>query len=195
MTRIVFIDIDDVLLSARALVLPGNRRFLKAQGLSVDPQLVVFDPIGIEMLNRIGELADARFVLSTSWRYSLGVRPTLDALQRNGLSAKFFHIDPCCPLGGARSDGAAGKARDIGYWLDQHQGIQAWVTLDNDPGLAPLLAAYPPSRRGLAIQVDPMVGISARDYGRVLQHLGAGKDPDLASFKAYHPPPTNTGDC
>jgi len=185
---VIFIDIDDVLLNARALVLPANRRFLQNNNLAVDPHLVVFDPISIEMLNRIADLSRSRFVLSTSWRYSPGIGATLDALQRNGLSAGALHSDPYCPLAGARADGTAGKVRDMENWLDQHPDQHAWVTLDNDPNLAPLLAPRAAVGRGLVIQIDPLVGISARDYSLALQHLGVGRDPDLLPFKAYRPP-------
>jgi len=185
MDRVIFVDIDDVLLSARALVLRGNRQFLREQGLAVNSRLAAFDPIGIEMLNRIAELADARFVLSTSWRYSVGPSATIDALKRNGLSAAKFHPNPSCELRGTYADGAAGKARDIAAWLDYHAEVEAWVTLDNDPSLSVYLEKEVQGFRGLVIEVDPLVGISARNYSEALQHLGAAGDTDLTVFKAF----------
>ena len=187
MERAVFLDIDDVLLTARALVLSNNRRFLRANGLAVDARLVTFDPIGIEMLNRIAELTDARFVLSTSWRHTVGVELTLEALQRNGLSGSKLHADPYCPLTGSRIDGVTGKARDIRAWLALHKDVEAWVAIDNAPSLAVEMRATASTARGLVIEVDPLVGISARDYSLALQHLGTPRDPDLISFKAFHP--------
>ena len=183
-TRVIFIDIDDVLLTTRSLILPANRSLLKENSHTPDFSRVVFDPVGIQMLNRMAELSEGRFVLSTHWRYTVGVGSTLDALRRNGLTMSLFHASPYCPLIGARADGLTGKVRDISAWLEQHPEVSTWLILDNDHSLAVELAT---AAQGLAITVDPHIGISVRDYRLALDHLGVTHDPDLKLFGAFNP--------
>ena len=190
MDRVIFVDIDDVLLTDRAYLLPANIAELAICGVisEADPAKIVFDPVGIAALNRLAELADARFVLSTSWRRVVGVQPTIDALARNGLDASSFHTDLSCPVEIAGRE--ISKARAIEAWLNRHP-VDRWVSLDDDDDLVEemrRIAAHTDAFPfGQVVWVDSCLGISTQAFASALQTLTEKLDPILGRSRVFQP--------
>ncbi|RAU20746.1 hypothetical protein CU669_16820 [Paramagnetospirillum kuznetsovii] len=196
MTKIAFLDIDDVILTGRAHALPANIARLEAfratdgVGLTLlESQPATFDPVAVAWLNRLAQLSGAKIVVHSSWRKSVGDRETVAHLISQGVEAAYLHEKPCCPW-----KFTSPKIHDISLWLDsaEERGevIEQFVVIDDsdvwrssesdepsdldDDG-----RPYSPMARhpqGLMVQVDPAVGFSPADYRKALDFFGV-EDP------------------
>ncbi|MGG5890473.1 HAD domain-containing protein [Falsiroseomonas sp. HC035] len=120
--RVVFIDIDGVLLTRAGWLHPRNAeaRAAMAEGTWDGRQrgmsLVSFDQHAIWLLNRLARLADAHIVVSSMWRRSFGAEQTVAKLVAEGLDATLLHADPAC-----RGLASSTPAEDILDWLRWHR--------------------------------------------------------------------------
>ena len=183
MTRCVLLDIDDVLLTARAHVLPTNLARIeimaagKAHGLDLlDALPLTFDPIAVAWLNRLTLLTSAKIVVHSSWRNQFSGEEIRAHLLSQGVTGESLHDDLCCP-GGPMSN----KANDIEMWLSEHPEVSRWVCIDDDKavghglkklGLIPARRNTVPKAAGCFIEVDPAIGFGPRDYRTALEHFG-----------------------
>ncbi|PWC26346.1 HAD domain-containing protein [Teichococcus aestuarii] len=170
---ILFLDIDGVLLSGRAWLLPVNRR-LQGAGAKLTRQEAskligreaVFDACAVALVSRICEATGARIVVASSWRYTVGYEQTRAKLLEQGLPEALLHEDWACPVSGSDTPD---KAADIKRWLKEH-GVThptGWLALD-DEDIVP----------GATIRTDALDGLGAREAAAAVRYLG-GTDPGL----------------
>lgn len=170
--RVVFLDIDGVLLSGRAWLLPANQ-LLKVtirtmSGLAAVQQLaaeVVFDPVAVELLNRVAEATGAGIVVSSSWRYIAGPLATRRKLLEQKVREELMHADWACEMTGR---GGNDKSRDIAKWLEDHPEVADHLVIDDEPCLVP----------GRTLPVDPLDGLGPREAAAMVRYFEA-RDPGL----------------
>lgn len=140
--RIIFTDIDGVLLGGKAWFLPQNaraRKLMLAGKRRAAMAQVSFDPCAVALLDRLLERTGARLVVHSGWRRTIGPTACRDVLVAHGIRPEHLHNDPACPMRPTSS-----KAEDIQAWLWKH-----------GPGVP---------RPGAARHIPPK-GSSARDQG------------------------------
>lgn len=132
MEKIIFLDVDGVLLPHRAYALPGNEGFgamiVPHTGQAL-PRRRTFDPVAVAMVQRLVKATGAKVVWSSSWANF--DQPTLEKIMaENGLDAATFDVRAFTPrwLG-------ANRAQEIDLWLHEAGKTVDWIALDNDPSL------------------------------------------------------------
>lgn len=121
--KIIFLDIDGVLYSGRAAVLPANLQ-LAAQQNDEDgrhsmrdiAEKCEFDPCAIALVNRLCARTGARIVVHSNWRRNVGGELTKRKLIEQGIDQGYLHDDWACPMKFSSS-----KGHDIHTWLDDHR--------------------------------------------------------------------------
>jgi hypothetical protein len=170
---ILFLDIDGVLLSGRAWLLPVNRR-LQAAGAKLIRQAAskligrdaVFDACAVALVSRICEATGAQIVVASSWRYTVGYEQTRAKLEEQGLPEAIFHKDWACPLGDLSTPD---KGADIRRWLEEHGVTRpgSWLVLDDEDIVL-----------GATLRTDALDGVGTRDAAAAVRYLD-GVDPAL----------------
>jgi len=124
---ILFLDIDGVLLSGRAWMLPSNRLLKeraadlsRRQALDLLGREATFDACAVALAVRVCAATGAHIVVSSSWRYTVGLEGTRAKLLHQGIPAHLLHPDWACPM---IRHGSPSKGADISNWLEEH-GIQ-----------------------------------------------------------------------
>jgi hypothetical protein len=115
MMRIVFIDIDGVLLSAKAWCLSANaeaRDMMLARKRLEALSRMTFDACAVALLNRLCEKTAAQLVIHSNWRRTVGARIARETLIRVGVEERNFHSEFCCPLKLTST-----KRHDVTAWL------------------------------------------------------------------------------
>lgn len=123
---IVFLDIDGVVMTRRALAHPDNIALYealkgmegqeKAKAKKDLPLSLAFDAAAIHLLVRLCSEAGAKIVLHTNWRRNVGCKETKETLVRQGLPEEFFHRDYYCTFRMTSE-----KGHDIHEWLSDHR--------------------------------------------------------------------------
>lgn len=170
--RVIFLDIDGVLLAGRAWLLPENRKLYDTtRGLArceanlEAGRAAVFDVAAVALVDRVCAVTDARLVISSNWRYTVGPGPTRNRLEAHGIGADRFHHDWACPC---TVQGAPQKSADIRRWLDGHPGVEDWLVLDDQQDVVP----------GRTLAIDPVDGLGVRDAAAAVRWFGSA-DPAL----------------
>lgn len=166
---ILFLDIDGVLMSGRAWLMPSNRalraRTKEMPGWEAGKEIgraALFDPCAVALVIEVCDATDARLVVSSGWRYTVGVAETRAKLLEQGIHERLFHEDWTCSL---QRHGSPDKYVDIQNWIEGH-GAQApgsWLVLDDEP-----LATPDPT-----LLVDDMEGLGAHDAAAAIRYFGA----------------------
>lgn len=110
--KVIFLDIDGVLISERSHAAYGGKGGLMESG----------DPTAAALLRRLCREAPASLVVSSHWRSNW--ERTRRLLTCHGL-ARYLHPDPATP----RLDGP--RAKEIEAWLGQHSEVAAHAILDD----------------------------------------------------------------
>ena len=113
--KVIFLDIDGVLFSSRAAILPANAGLAKLP-IRERMQRVTFDPAAVELVNRLASRTGAKIVVHSDWRKTLGLEGTRAKLLDQGLDPGYLHDDWHTPVGRL-----ADKAEEIESWLDHHR--------------------------------------------------------------------------
>lgn len=116
--RIVFTDIDGVLLGGKIWFLPQNERARKAMLAGkrrAAMAQVSFDPCAVALLDRLLERTGARLVVHSGWRRTIGPGACRDILVAHGIRPEHLHDDPVCQMRPTSS-----KTEDICAWLWKH---------------------------------------------------------------------------
>jgi len=113
--KVIFLDIDGVLLSGRAVVLPANVAIATVRGR--DRVLKsTFDASAVALVNRLAERTGAKIVVHSDWRKSIGLEETRTKLVEQGLDAQHFHED-----WHTRVHRLGEKPDEIHDWLQSHR--------------------------------------------------------------------------
>lgn len=115
MQKVLFLDIDGVVLSGEELWKPeNNNRYLP--------------PAKIALVKEVCDRTGAIIVVSSTWRFSDDTHPRLLAL---GLPV---HTDWCTPYGGKVGSIYLGDRRggEIAAWLHAHPEVSCYAIVDDD---------------------------------------------------------------
>lgn len=124
MSKVLFLDIDGVLLPGRAYLLPNQTK----------PMVTTFDPCAVAMLNEACRKQKRKIVLHTSWiRTGFwkigedGPGDVHDHCVEQGVNPDLFHEDLYCD-------------RDLWYrydrvseWLSRHPEVDDFLIVDDEP--------------------------------------------------------------
>jgi hypothetical protein len=163
LVRILFLDIDGVLLSGRAWLLPPNRRLQAKLTTMADQgaaELIAaeaaFDPVAVELVNRVAEATGSQIVISSNWRYRPGPRKTRCKLLEQGIRTELMHRDWFCTTNGQVPKN---KAIDIGRWLRAHADVDDYLAIDDEANLV----------LGRTLPVDPLDGFGPREAAAAIR--------------------------
>jgi hypothetical protein len=131
---IVFLDLDDVL--CLNTTVGGYDAILAVNGRHSNPGVVyrdLFDPGACGVLKRVHDSfgGELRYVVSSTWRESLGREQMATVFKASGLGFVAKALEPgerwCTPakLGRRR------RADEIAAWLDQHHCGEPFVIVDD----------------------------------------------------------------
>ena len=155
--RLIFLDIDGVLNSG-----DYQRSGRRQRGLKFLDYGNKIDARGVYLLNGLVSRTEAQIVLSSTWRYAVGLETTIAALRSKGFfhEERFLDITPRLwrtPEGEARVRG-----HEIDLWLDTwestHDPVDSFVILDDDSDMAHLLPRL--------VQTNNEHGLTEYDCGR-----------------------------
>jgi len=114
--KVIFVDINGVLLPSRAWALPQNRVLASARRSPHSAwdaaKGVVFEPIAVALLNRLCRKAGASVVVHSNWRRNVGFGETRAKLIGQGVEEVHFHAQWACPRRFTSQ-----KFQDISSWL------------------------------------------------------------------------------
>ncbi len=116
MTKVLFLDIDGVILSGNALRETGDNRYLP--------------PAAIALVNEVLDRTGAVVVVSSTWRMHADCR---ELLARAGLTR--LHDDWATPTGRQMVGPLIlGRTRgsEIQDWLDRHPEVERYAIVDDD---------------------------------------------------------------
>lgn len=113
MNRVIFLDIDGVLVTPRAMLAAHRNRAMRA-----------FDPVAVGILNRITDNnSDIRLVVSSTWRM---MEECQDVLRAAGINGAFHDAWKTDTKNGVRGE-------QIARWLETNQGTYSdYVIIDDD---------------------------------------------------------------
>lgn len=115
--KILFLDFDGPMMPGRSYLLPENYRRLVTR----------FDPVASAMVQRLLEDADARLVISSTWR-AHGRDVIAGMLLNNQIDSSRLHED----WRTSHHRMSASRASEIQEWLARHPETTHWVALDDD---------------------------------------------------------------
>lgn len=117
MLKVLFLDIDGVLLPGRAYALPNQTN---------NPYVTVFDPCAVAMLNEALRKQKRKIVVHSSWVKHWTKQEILTHLLGQGLREEDFHEDWYTdPHFHWRYD----RVRD---WMSRHKEVTDWVVVDDE---------------------------------------------------------------
>ncbi|MBB3175489.1 hypothetical protein FHR90_003345 [Endobacter medicaginis] len=166
-SRIIFLDIDGVILSGVDWLRPENRaaaHLLESarDRLSVYREHVKFNASAMTLVNALCTAAPAQLVLMSSWRRTHRPADVRDLLTGHGIEGRLWHVDFACPVVG-------GKRSDVKAWLGAHDDVSHWVALDDEAGV-----------EGLPdIGIDGGDGFTSSPFRVAARVLGADATPVL----------------
>lgn len=161
-SRIIFVDIDGVLLSLNDHTTPGNAALL-AKRPSGFLSGLRFSPDAVALLVKVTELSGAKLVLSSNWRRIWGA--DADALMRKlvaeGLHADLWHDDWYLSVLGLQPR----KFDEIADWIDDHSPCRALI-IDNE-------SILPRKMQNVGIVVtDELHGFGLQEQHAAFEYFG-----------------------
>lgn len=150
--KVLFLDIDGVVLPGRAYMLPNQ-----SEGV-----VTVFDPCAVSMINKACEKQDRKIVLHTSWIrtgfWRIGVDGPGDVHEHciaQGINPDLFHEDAYC------NRDIHWRYDRVAEWLARHPEVTDFFIVDDEPD---------PDDRfvGHLINTDFDEGITMKQFRRLL---------------------------
>lgn len=120
MTKVLFLDIDGVLLPGRAYTLPNQTN---------NPYVTIFDPCAVAMLNKALETSGRKIVLHSSWIKHNEADWLFDHIVGQGVSPDFFHED------WTTNRDLHWRYDRVRDWLSRHKEVTDFVIVDDEPAL------------------------------------------------------------
>lgn len=153
-SRVVFLDIDGVLVNRASLRLP---RIASAIG-TIRPA----HSECVEALNRITDVTGAELVMSSSWREEGDIELLADILRQWGVTGTLIGKTPV--IEGTELYSGSTRGDEIQAWLDEaDRAVSAFVILDDGNDMAHL--------RPSLVQTDSDAGLTMRDAERAIVML------------------------
>ncbi len=147
--KVIFLDFDGPMIPVRAYWLPTQTK----------PIVSIFDPVAASLVNKLIAEAQAKVVISSSWRHQ-GRDKVVEVLSKNGMDPTALHEDweTPCKLSSQR-------IHDIKWWLDDHPEVTHYVAIDDTD----LDVEFIPN----AVKADTYEGLSFRNYLEARLYLDA----------------------
>ena len=127
--RVIFLDIDGVLLTFRNWISPDNLGFVLSP---VEERIgdLQLDVGCIALIARLCDLTDASLVLASTWRktWPHGYEALLDRLVAQGLGRELWHEDWMLPVLPGRH-----KSHEMASWTDGRSNVVALIIDDELP--------------------------------------------------------------
>ncbi|RYE89598.1 MAG: hypothetical protein EOO75_11555, partial [Myxococcales bacterium] len=118
--RVLFLDFDGVLNADTTTVPPSTPLWSAAQ----------LDPLLVARLDRLVHRADARVVISSSWRKIHDAATLASQLASRGFSGRVLDVTPNLYRS---ADGIpVVRGDEIAHWLDAHTDVESYAILDDD---------------------------------------------------------------
>lgn len=117
MSRILFLDIDGVLLPERAFLLPNQTH---------NPYVTIFDPCAVSMLNSALAKQGRKIVVHSSWVKHFSGDWLFEHLTGQGVAKEHFHEDW---LTDRQFHWRYDRVRD---WMSRHKEVTDWVVVDDE---------------------------------------------------------------
>lgn len=108
--RVLFLDIDGVVNSARTAVAFGGYPF--------KPDDKRFDEVAFALIRRLCQAGEISICLSSSWRHGADLHELANAFD--------------LPIFSATSSLATSRGHEIQHWLDDHPEVEEWAIVDDD---------------------------------------------------------------
>lgn len=163
--KVLFLDMDGVVNSARYFEVLSKRQYRKARGKAKAAGrrdfVQMIDPVTVPLLNAIVERTGAKVVISSSWRIPWTFAEIAAMLERRGFVGDVIDSTPngvLLPVGVTEYE----RGHEIQAWLDGRPDIKAFAILDDSDDMAHLLPMLVQTSwaRGLESEhVDLVVGL------------------------------------
>lgn len=164
--RVIFLDIDGVLVNRASFRLPR----VPWKGKTVSAARA--HPDCVAALNRLTETTSAVFVLSSVWRM-FGITFMRSWLKACGVKGKLIGMTPTIRETSGLITVQAERGIEIQAWLDAHEEqIKSFVILDDDADMAHLLP------RLVHTQFEP--GLTEQDATRAISFLATEASDELS---------------
>ena len=127
---ILFLDIDDVLITTREYYVPRSKVWAKyntAKELNVP---CTYNPGCVEVLNKILEVTDCQIVLTSDWRLRWNIEEMGRIFEMNGISRNpddFTEYDPI-----SLSDHVRNRVHEIVKYIEKNN-IENYAVVDDYP--------------------------------------------------------------
>jgi hypothetical protein len=163
--RVLFLDMDGVVNSARYFEVLSKRGYRKAKGkakaearLTQATFVSMIDPATIPLLNDIVARGNADVVISSSWRVPWSFTDIAEMLRQRGFVGSVIGATPY----GVElpSDVEYARGHEIAAWLAEHEGVESFAILDDNSDMAHLLPRLVQTTWGLGLlpeHVEPAV--------------------------------------
>lgn len=151
--NVIFLDIDGVIQSPRYCVAINETGLLSA-----------FEPAAMHMVQRLIIEANAKIVISSSWRIGSTDRQLKHLFRCCGFKsiAMAFHSDwQTKQIGGFSSK----RGDEIAEWLSRHSEVERYLILDDDSDMLE-------EQQGSFVQTDSMNGMLIEHYDAARKILG-----------------------
>ena len=146
MNRVIFLDIDGVLTSARVHSALGDSGFWHS-----------FDPIAVDCIKRICFHHKFQIVISSTWRHDQHKDDLDGALIKADLK-QFLHKDWKTPVTMRE------RGQEIVMWLDDHKDVLEYIIIDD--------VVYPITpyidHEEYIVETDPDNGLTYKNYVKIL---------------------------
>ena len=150
MTKVLFLDIDGVLLPRRAYMLPNQTN---------NPYVTVFDPCAVSMLNDALRKQKRQIVVHSSWIRCCTRTEIWEHLVTQGVDQNYFHEEWYTD---SHYHWRYDRVRD---WMSRHKEVTDWVVVDDE---VPASADDLKFLEGHSIFTDFDEGITMQIYRRLL---------------------------
>lgn len=138
-TKILFLDIDGVLNSARSqIAFDGYPHSFRTRCMAK------FDHVAVALVRRLCEATGCAVVLSSDWRYDCTAHEAA-----NGLNLPIVDITPINVTGS--------RGMEVAAWLDMHPEVTAYAVVDDNLDIDDIHG-----RRW--VLTNPAFGLSLADY-------------------------------
>lgn len=155
--KVLFLDIDGVLLPGRAYLLPNQTK----------PVVTVFDPCAVSLLNRACQKQKRKIVVHSSWVKFYDKEELKDHLEKQGVDVSLLHEDYY-----TRPELGWRYAR-VDDWLLRHPEVTDFFILDDEPEIRRGGGKYVQS--GNLILTDFDEGITTKIFRRILDGVAPRK--------------------
>ena len=173
--KVIFLDIDGVLLSVRYWKSQHNKALYpqRVEDRIKDLQL---DPGSIGLIVDLCDLADARLVLSSTWRkvWPHSRKELIERLIDQGLRRDIWHPDWMLPV-----LQNCNKWQEMAHWTRGATDVTALIIDDEVPADPPPLDV----KDAVILEVDKYEGFGSRNYFDALDYFGV-------EDKSVKPPPS-----